>query len=187
MAAGGIGGRFLTRNAVRAAMPESDVPHTHLHPPAEAIFDGPLTLESLVALLRERGLRMTANRRHILQALLAATVPQSLEQIQSAAAAHSPEGDAPDFATVFRMMALLEELRVARRVHLGRPTSHYELTDGRHHRDHLVCTDCGRVTPLEGACPVEEMETLIAREHGYTGLTHSLEFFGRCGPCSGEK
>ena len=152
------------------------------------MFDGPLTLEGLVVLLRERGLRMTANRAHILQALLVATVPQSLEQIQEAAAGCSPKHEAPDFATVvFRMMALLEELRVARRVHLGRPTSHYELTDGRHHRDHLVCTDCGRVTPLEGACPVEKMESQLAREHGYTELTHSLEFFGRCGPCSTAK
>ena len=168
-------------------MPKPDAPCSHSHPPAGATFDGPLTLESLVELLRERGLRMTANRRHILQALLAATVPRSLEQIQAAAAGYSPRQEAPDFATVFRMMALLEELRVARRVHLGRPTSHYELTDGRHRRDHLVCTDCGRVTPLEGACPVEKLERQIARDHGYTELTHSLEFFGRCGPCSHGK
>ncbi len=168
-------------------MSKPPAPHTHSHPPVGATFEGALTLDGLVVLLRERGLRMTANRRHILQALLAAALPQSLEQIQAAAARHSPEREAPDFATVFRMMALLEELRVARRVHLGRPTSHYELLDGRHHRDHLVCTDCGRVTPLEGACPVEKMERQLAREHGYTELTHSLEFFGRCGPCSGGK
>ena len=111
-------------------------------------------------------------------------MPRSLEQLQSAAGTYHPEGEAPDFATVFRMMSLLEELRLARKVNLGRANSHYELTDAHHHRDHLVCTDCGRVTPLEGMCPVEKLEQRIAREHGYTQLTHSLEFFGLCGPCS---
>ena len=127
---------------------------------------------------------MTGNRRAILQVLLQARAPLSLEQIQEGAARYAEGGDAPDFATVFRTMAVMEELKLARKVHLGRNSSHFELTDSRHHRDHLVCTDCGTVTPLEGFCPVEKMERKIARQHGFTELTHSLEFFGKCGDCS---
>ena len=52
-------------------MSKPPAPHTHSHPPVGATFEGALTLDGLVVLLRERGLRMTANRRHILQALLA--------------------------------------------------------------------------------------------------------------------
>ena len=144
----------------------------------------PLTLDGLTERLRRQGLRMTPNRRYLLRALLAAEVPQSLEQLQATAARYSPVGEPPDFATVFRLMTLLEELRLARKVNLGRSSSHYELTDGRHHRDHLVCTNCNVVTPLEGICPVEKLERQIARTHGYTRLTHSLEFFGLCGACS---
>ncbi len=129
---------------------------------------------------------MTTSRRAILQALLQAESPLSLEQLQTAGAKHVPDGDAPDFATVFRLMTLLEELKLARKVNLGRPLSFYELTDSGHHRDHLVCTDCGQVTPLEGMCPVERLERHIARKHGFTQLTHSLEFFGLCGGCSGS-
>lgn len=163
----------------------SDSHASHRHPFTEAAAE-PFTLEGLVALLRSKGLRMTENRRAILQVLLEAREPLSLEQAQSLAVAYVKGGDAPDFATVFRMMNLLEELKLARKVHLGRSTSHFELTDSRHHRDHLVCTDCGTVTPLEGLCPVEGLERQIARQHGYTELTHSLEFFGRCGECSGD-
>ncbi len=147
----------------------------------------PPTLEGLSELLRGKGLRMTASRRNLLRALLAAESPQSLEQLQTAAARFDAQGEGPDFATVFRLMALLEELKLARKVHLGRSSSFYELADHEHHRDHLVCTDCGLVTPLAGQCPVEKLERQIARQHGYTGLTHSLEFFGRCGECSGRK
>ena len=155
-----------------------------VHPHGRSAFPGRLTLESLVGVLRGHGLRMTANRQALLRAMLDADVPQSLEQLQATAMKFSPRNEAPDFATVFRMMTLLEELRLARKVHLGRSTSHYELTDSEHHRDHLVCTDCGQVTPLEGSCPVERLEQRIAREHGYTQVTHSLEFFGKCGGCS---
>ena len=156
---------------------------SHSHPHADAA-GGPFTLDGLLGLLRRRGLRVTGNRRAILQVLLKAREPLGLEQIQSGAARYAERGELPDFATVFRMMALLEEIKVARRVNLGRPSSYFELADSRHHRDHLVCTDCGTVTPLEGACPVERLERQIARKHGFTEVTHSLEFFGRCGDCS---
>ena len=162
-------------------MPRSRSTHHH-HPHADAAEA--FTLDGLVAVLRGKGLRMTGNRRAILQVLLKAREPVGLDQIQSEAVRHAKGGEPPDFATVFRMMALLEELKIARKVNLGRPSSYFELVDSRHHRDHLVCTDCGTVTPLEGSCPVETLERQIARKHGYTQVTHSLEFFGRCGDCS---
>ena len=162
-------------------MSNSDSSHQHA---AAGVPSEPFSLEGLVDLLRRKGLRMTGNRRAILQVLLKAREPLSLEQIQEGAVRYAESGEAPDFATVFRMMALMEELKLARKVHLGRTSSHFELTDSRHHRDHLVCTDCGTVTPLEGLCPVEKLERQIARRHGFTELTHSLEFFGRCGECS---
>ena len=162
-------------------MSRSHLTHHH-HPHADAAEA--FTLDGLTALLRSNGLRMTANRRAILQVLLKAKEPLGLEQIQAAAARPASGGEAPDFATVFRMMARLEELKLARKVNLGRASSFFELVDSRHHRDHLVCTDCGTVTPLEGSCPVETLERQIARKHGYTQVTHSLEFFGRCGDCS---
>jgi Fur family ferric uptake transcriptional regulator len=160
--------------------PAANAQHQHA---ASAAAHEPFTLDGLVQLLRRKGLRMTGNRRAILQALLASRRPMSLEELQRDAGAQARGGDAPDFTTVFRMMNLLEELRLARKVHLGRAVSFYELTDSQHHRDHLVCTDCGQVTPLEGICPVERLERQIARKHGFTQLTHSLEFFGVCGDC----
>ena len=155
--------------------------HQHVASPAPEGF----TLEVLIALLRRKGLRITANRQAILKVLLSAKSPLSLQQIQAAAVEHGLDGNPPDFATVFRMMNLLEELKLAHKVNLGRASTHYEMTDSRHHRDYLVCTDCGQVTPLERPCPVEHLERQISREHGFTQLTHSLEFFGRCGACSG--
>ena len=162
-------------------MSKSHPSHPHA---ATGAAPEPFSLAGLVDLLRRKGLRMTGNRRAILQVLLKAREPLSLEQIQEESLHYVEGGELPDFATVFRMMALLEELKLARKVNLGRTSSYFELTDSRHHRDHLVCTDSRAVTPLEGLCPVEKLERQIARRHGFTELTHSLEFFGRCGDCS---
>ena len=162
-------------------MPRS---HSTHHPNPHAAAAEPFTLDGLTELLRSKGLRMTGKRRAILQVLLKAKEPLGLEQIQSEAVRYAQGDEPPDFATVFRMMVVLEELKLARKVNLGRASSYFELADSRHHRDHLVCTDCGTVTPLEGSCPVETLERQIARKHGYTQVTHSLEFFGRCGDCS---
>lgn len=139
------------------------------------------SLDELIGALKREGLRMTANRRAILNALLAATGPLALEEIQSAA---GTLGSRPDFATVFRTMLVLERMGLAHKVNLGRSTSHYELVSPGHHHEHLVCVDCGKVTLIEDRCPVEALEKRLAQDYGYSGLRHSLEFFGHCAQCT---
>jgi Fur family ferric uptake transcriptional regulator len=139
-----------------------------------------LNLNAILELLRSHGLRITKSRQRILETLLAAREPLSLEEIQRRS---SEEGVAPDFATVFRVMALLENLQVAQKVLLNRSCSYFELVDPQQHYDHIVCTECGRVTLMIDACPVERLEHAIGKKYGYTDLRHSLEFFGKCPEC----
>ncbi len=115
-------------------------------------------------------------------ALFRATTPLSLTQIQEQALAEG--GMLPDYATVFRMMILLESMNIVHKVNLKRSCSYYELTDPARHHDHLVCTECGHVQSLDMPCPVETVEREIAARYGFTGLHHSLEFFGLCASCS---
>jgi len=115
-------------------------------------------------------------------ALFKAKRPLSLVEIQAEALLEG--GQLPDYATVFRMMILLESLGIVHKVNLKRSCSYYELTDPSRHHDHLVCVDCGQVTLLDIPCPVEAVEQEIEQKYGFTGLHHSLEFFGRCAACS---
>jgi Fe2+ or Zn2+ uptake regulation protein len=139
-----------------------------------------LSLSAILELLRSQGLRITKSRQKILETLLAAQEPLSLEEIQR----RSSEGDvAPDFATVFRVLTLLENLHVAQKVLLNRSCSYFELVDPQQHYDHIVCTDCGRITLMIDSCPVERLEHAIGQKYGYVDLRHSLEFFGRCPEC----
>ncbi|HEY8899837.1 MAG TPA: Fur family transcriptional regulator [Chthoniobacterales bacterium] len=138
--------------------------------------------DGILALLRSQGLRITRSRRGIVLALFQATRPSSLTEIQAQALAAG--GVLPDYATVFRMMILLESLKIVHKVNLRRSCSYYELTDPSKHHDHLVCTQCGKVVTLDIGCPVAETERRIEKEYGFTGLHHSLEFFGWCPDCA---
>jgi len=139
-----------------------------------------LTREAIVDLLREHGMRITKNRTRILDALLQADKPLSLDEIQSRAGL---KGSVPDYATVFRVMTLLESLQIAQKVHLNRSCSYYELLDPRQHYDHIICTECGNVTVMVDSCPVEKVERQIEQQYGYSEIRHSLEFFGKCWRC----
>lgn len=140
----------------------------------------PLTVEHILDRLRSESMRITGSRRHILDVLFEADKPLSLQEIQDLADAR---GGGPDYATVFRMMALLERLGLVHKVNLQRSCSYYELQDPTKHYDHIVCTECGKVVVIDMPCPLGEAERFIANRYGFRNLTHSLEFFGQCPEC----
>ncbi len=141
-------------------------------------------VDGVLAMLRSQGMRITRSRRGIMLALFKATRPLSLTEIQGQALIEG--GLLPDYATVFRMMILLESMNIVHKVSLKRSCSYYELTNPAKHHDHLVCTDCGQVLLLEIPCPVENTKQTIEQVYGFTGLHHSLEFFGHCAACSAQ-
>ena len=150
----------------------------HIYPNQSPLKE--LSREAIVNLLREHGMRITKNRTRILDALLQADKPLSLDEIQSRAGL---KGSVPDYATVFRVMTLLESLQIAQKVHLNRSCSYYELLDPRQHYDHIICTECGNVTVMVDSCPVGKVERQIEQQYGYSEIRHSLEFFGKCWKC----
>lgn len=137
--------------------------------------------EAILNRLRGEGMRITATRRGILQVLFEAERPLALQEIQERAAS---KGGEPDYATVFRMMTLLESLHLVHKVNLQRSCSYYELHDPSRHYDHIVCTNCGKVVVIDIPCPLGETEKRIAEHYGFRDLSHSLEFFGRCPECA---
>lgn len=140
-----------------------------------------LSLDSIIDLLRRHGMRITKNRVQILETMLKAERPLSLDEIQL----RSREGvEAPDYATVFRVMTVLENLNVAQKVNLNRSCSYYELVNPQRHYDHIICTECGRVTLVVDSCPVERVERKIEKRYGYSDIRHSLEYFGKCSECT---
>jgi len=136
-----------------------------------------LSLNAIVQFLRANGMRITRSRTRIIETLLRAEKPLSLDEIQT-------RTGAADYATVFRVMTILENLQVAQKVNLNRSCSYYELVNPKQHCDHIICTECGRVTPIVGSCPAEKVERRIEKRYGFSDIRHSLEFFGKCRECT---
>lgn len=53
------------------------------------------------------------------------------------------------------------------------------------HHHHLVCRSCGRTVEIAGPA-VEAWTDAIARENGFTEISHTLELFGVCRACGEE-
>lgn len=126
--------------------------------------------------------RLTGPRQAVFEVLCRAQHPLSIKDIHSAL----PKGDS-DLVTVYRSVALLEELHLVKRFDLGDGAARYELLregdDGHHH--HLVCTCCADVVEIE-ECAIMELEARIAARNGFKAVTHRLEFFGICPTCQTE-
>jgi Fur family ferric uptake transcriptional regulator len=133
-------------------------------------------LDLACARLKSAGLRITQPRIAILETLIRRGNPATIEQIHQDLAS-----DACDLVTVYRCLAVFEELDLVRRCFFHNGTSLYEinLNDSRHH--HIVCKSCGKVERVD-VCLTESIEGML-RERGYAQVTQMLEFFGVCPDC----
>jgi Fur family ferric uptake transcriptional regulator len=139
-----------------------------------------LTVEGLIDLCRAKGLRKTALMVSLLRLFLKCQKPISVQAIQ----ADPKVGEICDTATVYRLLARLEEHGVVRRIGSHQRSMHYVLSVGNTHREYLICTECGLVESITHPCPVDSLEQNIAIETGFTGLYHELQFFGICPKCA---
>ena len=131
-------------------------------------------LADAVKKLRKAGLRLTTARRLVLEALFAAEVPLSAEEVAVRSRL--------DLTSVYRNLETLERHGFARHVHLGHGPGRYALV-GRGEHEYLFCESCGEVRPLS----TEELEPIRAQlrnQFGYeTRFTH-FPIVGRCGKCA---
>ncbi len=81
-------------------------------------------------------------------------------------------------ATVYRVLNQFDDAGIVTRHHFEGGKSVFELT-GKHHHDHLVCLNCGKVIEFENDV-IEQMQHKIATENGLTLTHHSLYLYGEC-------
>jgi len=133
-------------------------------------------LDLACARLKSAGLRITQPRVAIIEALILRDSPVSIEQLH-----HDLANDACDLVTVYRCLAVFEQLGLVRRCFFHNGTGLYEinLNDSRHH--HIVCKVCGKVERIDAS--FTENTERVLRERGYDQVTNLVEFFGVCPDC----
>ena len=131
-------------------------------------------LELIAQRLALRGHRLTASRRRVLEAVLAAPAHFTVDDVLR-------RTDGVGRATVFRTMKLLQDLNVVCRVLIDNGSLHYRLSTRGHHH-HLVCRSCGRVEDFS-TCDVSALVEQLGRNTDYEIEEHWLEVYGRCSSC----
>jgi len=134
--------------------------------------------------LRSAGFRAGGARAAVLDVLARQDCCASAQEIHDSL---SQSGRAVGIASVYRVLDVLSELRLAQRVDVGDGIARFEpaLPDGDHHH-HVVCDDCGKVEPFSDS----SLETAIARaseQLGYSVDAHEVVLRGECGDCRGAR
>lgn len=135
-------------------------------------------LEDLLALLRERGGRVTTVRRAIIATLLDAGSHITAEELTTTVQAAHPDV-AP--STVYRCLEALEELRAVGHVHLGHGPAVYHLADDTH--QHLVCQTCGAVVEVPDTV-FAPLARRLGRDFGFTLRPGHFAVGGLCRTCA---
>ncbi|UGS34561.1 Fur family transcriptional regulator [Capillimicrobium parvum] len=139
------------------------------------------TLQTAFDHLRDVGLRLSAARRLVLEALCAADGPMSAEQIAGGIGGRVP---CSDLASVYRNLEVLEQTGIVRHVHLGHGPGLYALTTGGD-REYLTCERCGDFRALVPA-ELDGVRGLIRERFGYEACFVHFPIVGLCRSCRSD-
>jgi Fur family transcriptional regulator, stress-responsive regulator len=130
----------------------------------------------LVERLRERGWRMTAQRRVIAEALAGEHVHLTADEVLDRARTVLPEVSR---ATVYNTLHELVELRELREIVHTDGRKRYDPNAGEDHH-HLVCVGCGRMLDVHADAPRLPAD----QRHGFELLGVEVTFHARCPDCA---
>jgi Fur family ferric uptake transcriptional regulator len=136
------------------------------------------TAESVLALLRGRGFRMTPQRRAIVAEVMATS-----GHISPTAVAREVQRRVPgvNASTVYRTMELLETVGVLSHAHLEAGAEYHRRADSQH--VHLVCSRCGADDSLS-LQEASRLRRLIARHRGFQPDFSHFAISGLCATCA---
>lgn len=132
--------------------------------------------EQARTLLRARGLRVTASRSALVNALMRVGEPVSLETAQALCGEHGG-----DPATVYRNLQAMAKAGLLRAVKgVGRREMFELAVKGHNHgHAHIACTKCGRVECVELASVPDKPPKL----NGWSVSDLSVTVWGLCPQC----
>lgn len=130
--------------------------------------------KDLISKCTEAGLKMTGQRKTILQVLEDAEDHPSVELVYERARSID---SSISMATVYRTLNLLDELELVVRHDFNEENfSRYEINTEHHH--HLIDIDTGDVIEFQNE-EIEKMKVNIARQLGYDLVECRLELYGK--------
>jgi Fe2+ or Zn2+ uptake regulation protein len=136
-------------------------------------------LTDIIKILKEKGCKITPQRRAVVQSLLDLGKFPTAQEIHNSIKKVQPD---VGLDTVYRNLNLLVAIGLVNQISVpGKDTKVFELALGAHHH-HLICIGCGEANCLD-YCPVDEKGLQKAAGSEFEIVGHSLELYGYCKKC----
>lgn len=150
------------------------------HPPSNRFPSKRLNerFEQVEQLLAQSNVRLTPERRLIVKravSFLHFTAEELVSDVRAADATVAR-------ATVYRTLALLQQVGAVEKHDFRYGPPNYELTFAKAHHDHLMCVSCGEIIEFQEP-RVEKLQDEVIRRYGYQLLSHTHKLYGVCQAC----
>ena len=136
-------------------------------------------IEVLESYIAEHKLKITKQRRVVLNVFLECKDHVSVEELYSIVSEQEPK---IGLATIYRTLALLTKSGLALEMDFGDGQKRYESSFMSAHHDHMVCTECGKIIEFNHPL-IEKYQEEIALQNGFKITSHKLDLFGHCSNC----
>jgi Fe2+ or Zn2+ uptake regulation protein len=135
--------------------------------------------DTIIESLKAGGKKLTKARKAILSVLEQSTLPITAAEVHARLVKGRAEAD---LVTVYRNLAMLQDLGLVSAVGFHAGQMRYEVRHGRAHHHHIQCRGCGKIIDLM-LCPLKKLTKLIEQQTKFSVDGHALEFFGWCPQC----
>lgn len=138
--------------------------------------------EQFQALLREKGLKYTFERKCIYEEVMHVHDHFDADSLYER---FKKKGLRISRDTVYRTLPLLLESQVIQKSAGTGKGEFYECVGVKGHHDHMVCIHCGKI--IEFQCPeIEKLQVHMCKQHNFKLVFHDHRLFGICGDCRQE-
>lgn len=134
------------------------------------------SFKKLETYLIHHGLKMTMQRKIILETMESIPYHMTLDELLTAVQAHRP---GVGQATIYRTMKLFVGAKIVEEHRFDDGITRYEIQEEGEHHDHLICLSCGHIIEFEDEL-IEKRQHVISEELGIRITTHKMELYGHC-------
>ncbi|MBX6396173.1 MAG: transcriptional repressor [Alicyclobacillaceae bacterium] len=135
-----------------------------------------MEVETYLDQLREQGLKLTGQRRSILEILLTEDRYMTAKELMDRMQDQYPH---ISYDTIYRNLKVLHRQRIIEESMFQDGSNRFRIRCRDPHHHHFICVQCGSTIPIE-ACP---MELPVSVPDGFRVHSHRFEIFGECADC----
>ncbi len=134
------------------------------------------SIQKLEQYLSQHGLKMTAQRKIILETMEDIPYHMTLDELLQAV---ENNGTRVGQATMYRTMKLFVDANIVEEHRFDDGITRYEISEEGEHHDHLICLSCGQIIEFEDEL-IERRQHEVAQKFGIRITTHKMELYGYC-------